>query len=248
MNRTASAKSLLCRIGLCCDSSEGRSDRLCQTGQECRIFGAASGVCFHKLAPFRFWMPCLREQGSCGVPSASRSAFFQKLSSLGLVVRSVTCVNRVLHLVFCHIHSSLSAPLQISASAASLMDAVIHPVSNVAAQFLARFGRKEQRHRSTYAGSHGKSQNRSWNLFSVHRQSLSNTVFLHFPKIAFRKKRRKSWLDFLPFGLLGSTRGLGGHVAIHRSFSGRSNIFRARSFQNILGALDFLRSVAMHGE
>ena len=68
MDRAASAKSLLCRIGLCCDSSQGRSDRLRQTRQKCRIFSVASCACFHKLAPFSFWMPCLAEQGSCGVP------------------------------------------------------------------------------------------------------------------------------------------------------------------------------------
>jgi len=75
----------------------------------------------------------------------------QDLRSLGLVKRAVACVNRVLHLVLCHIHSSLSSSFQISASAADLIDAVIHAVSNIASQFLARLRRKEQSKRRAYS-------------------------------------------------------------------------------------------------
>jgi hypothetical protein len=98
MNRAASAKSLLRRIGLRCDSSQGRPDRLCQTRQKCRIFGMASCACLHKLAPFNLWMPCRAEQG------VVRHSY---ASSFGVALKIMTfwpgCTR-------CRLHQSRRAP------------------------------------------------------------------------------------------------------------------------------------------
>jgi hypothetical protein len=137
-------------------------------------------MCFHLLAPFYSFNALTYD--SWGVLRATIywRLTLQYLRPLGLVIRAVACFNRVLHLVLCHIHSSLSSPLQISASAADLIDAVIHAVSNIASQFLSRLRRKEQSKRCAYSRPYSKSCYRSWNLFSVHRQSLSTAVILHF--------------------------------------------------------------------